>query len=132
MENSNFKDALDIAVQLLTCKNLDLPVSAIGEILKWREISIEIPYIQFPKSWKVKIVPPFAGATSRFYITKEGLVDSYVSVYLDYYDMLGFVGQPYWEVYDGEETERYLMNEISELLKGISKALKRIKRKNKC
>lgn len=63
----------------------------------WRELIPTIPYIKFPATWEVKIVPPFGGAVARFMVKLPDGVTK--SVYLDCFDRLGFVGHPYWEVY---------------------------------
>jgi len=38
------------------------------------------------------------------------------SIYFDPSDCLGVVGQPYYEIYDGEDTERFLMDGYKDLL----------------
>lgn len=134
MDNPNddeFAKQIGKALDILKSKDAQMPAFALGERLEWRKISCEIPYIQFPRTWKIKMVPPFSGATTRFFVTKEGMGDSFVSVYLDYHNSLGFEGEPYWEIYDYKDTERYLINDTDELLKGIDRALKRILRRIK-
>lgn len=69
----------------------------IQEHHKWDN---EIPAIQFKSEWKVKIIPPFGGAVSRFRVI---FGNASVSVYLDCYDRLAIVGSPYWEVYPYED-----------------------------
>jgi hypothetical protein len=69
-------------------------------VMETREWSASIPPITFPSDWQVHIVPPFAGAVVRFVVVKG---DSYVSVYLDGYDMLGIENEPYWEVFTPNE-----------------------------
>ena len=89
---------------------------------KWQEWIDKIPFIQFPKGWQVQIIPPFGGAMARFRVKKG---EDYISVYLDVYDQLGFVGQPYWEVYPvNGNTERCYMEDTQGLIKIITKALK--------
>lgn len=66
---------------------------------KWGMWIHEIPYVSFPSDCKVKVVPPFGGAMSRFYIQKpDGAV---LSIHLQVFDWLGTlrVITPYWEVY---------------------------------
>lgn len=69
---------------------------------RWTERMLEIPTIQFPASWKVRMIPPFGGAIVRFQVVLPSGVEK--SVYLDWYDNLGYYGSPYWEVYpvDGD------------------------------
>ena len=87
----------------------------------WNRWIREIPAIKFKSDWEVRVIPPFAGAIARFHIDKG---DKHVSVYLDCYDKLGCVGEPYWEIYPYEEdTARVLMNDIDELLKLLSEVL---------
>lgn len=98
----------------------ELARSKVENTEKWDEIIPEIPAINFKKEWSVKIVPPFRGAVARFYIDYN---NRHVSVYLDWYDQLGFVGQPYYEVYDGTDTSRYLLNETDEMMFDIDRVL---------
>jgi hypothetical protein len=88
---------------------------------KWREISKDIPELKFPEGWGIRIIPPFAGAISRFVVNCG---EAKVSVYLDFYDALGIVGEPYWEIYPYEDdTARYLLNETDELINGIRQSI---------
>ena len=85
---------------------------------KWRD---EIPYINFPPEWSIQISPPFSGAVVRFRV-KCGNAD--VSVYLDCYDRLGFVGEPYWEIYPHQgDCFRCLMSETNKLLQAIRESI---------
>jgi len=88
----------------------------------------EIPVIKFPRSWSVKIIPPFGGAVVRFLITKSEDAKNRVSVYLDCYDMLGFWGKPYWEVYPSynNDTFRCDMLDTKKLIDAISAGLKQL------
>ena len=81
-----------------------------------------IPSINFPSHWQVQIIPPFRGATVRF------MVNDIVSVYLDRFDNLGFMGEPYWEIYPGinEDPERFLMNDVEGLLEAIELAISEV------
>ena len=89
------------------------------ESSKWQK---EIPFIQFPSDWQVKITPPFAGAVVRFRIKKG---DAEISIYLDCYDKLGCYGSPYWEVYPhDDDVYRCDMNATNELLEAITYAIK--------
>jgi hypothetical protein len=92
--------------------------SAIMEHDKWMR---EIPYIRFPSDWEVQVSPPFSGAVVRFRV-KKGKSD--ISVYLDCYDNLGFMGRPYWEIYPyNDDTFRCAMNDTDGLIQAISIAL---------
>jgi hypothetical protein len=93
--------------------------SNIMEHDKWLR---EIPYIRFPNDWEVQISPPFSGAVVRFRV-RNGNAD--ISVYLDCYDILGFMQAPYWEIYPYKgDTFRCMMNETDKLIRAIGKAIK--------
>lgn len=97
--------------------------SEMNRAFEWTKWMQEIPYISFPSHWKIKMTPPFAGAMIRFRVSnKDEKVDT--SVYLDCYDILGFVGEPYWEIYpiDGD-TRRVPMEDIDGLLEAIDQSL---------
>mgnify|MGYP003303614317 CR=1 FL=1 len=87
------------------------------ETRKWMK---ELPAFHFEKEWDVKIIPPFGGAVIRFWINYNG---KHVSVYFDAYDELGFVDEPYFEFYDGDECYRYLMNEFEKMMEDIKNFL---------
>ena len=89
----------------------------VQESRKWGK---EIPALHFEKEWDVHIIPPFCGAVIRFWINHN---KKHVSVYFDAYDELGFVGEPYFEFYDGEDCHRYLMNESEAMMEDIKKFL---------
>ena len=90
---------------------------------KWRR---ELPVFHFDEKWEVKIIPPFAGAVIRFYISYK---DKFVSVYFDSDSSLGFMYDdddnliPYFEYYDGQETYRYLVNESEKMMSDIRQYL---------
>jgi hypothetical protein len=63
---------------------------------QWREAIDKIPALSFPRTWKVKVIPPFAGAMARF-IAVSGKKS--ISVYLDMHESLGYFDGPYWEAY---------------------------------
>lgn len=87
---------------------------------KWKEIIKEIPTLNFKKEWNIRIIPPFGGAMARFVIEYN---NKSISVYLDFYDRLGVVWQPYYEMYDGANTIRYYLNESDEMMNDIDKVL---------
>lgn len=100
---------------------------------EWMKWSKEIPYIQFPSHWFVKIIPPFRKAIVRFWIRKDSNLEKQpVSVYLDCYNYLGFFdvdekgnAVPYWEIYPSSDGDpaRYPMDDIPGLIQGIEEAL---------
>jgi hypothetical protein len=92
--------------------------STIIEANKWRK---EIPYINFPNDWDVKIIPNFAGSVIRFIVRKN---DIEISVYLDCYDNIGCYGVPYWEIYPHRnDVFRCDMNDTKSLINAINEAI---------
>ncbi len=84
-----------------------------------------IPAFSFPPEWEVQMIPAHIGATVRFRVlVTEELA---VSVYLDCHDNLGCVGEPYWEVYDGEDCARCLMAETDTLIELVNAAIETYK-----
>lgn len=63
----------------------------------WRGITDSIPFLKFPATWEVKVIPPWAGAVGRFLVKLPG--GAVKSIYLDWYDALGIYQEPYWEVH---------------------------------
>jgi hypothetical protein len=105
----------------------------VAEAFEWRKWAKEIPFIDFPAEWLIKAVPPFSGAVIRYNIKHKEIENSFVSVYLDCYSILGVMGEPYWEIHPDEDDdcERFYMNEIDELLEGIRKSFEKQKTKTK-
>ena len=93
---------------------------------EWRKWVKVIPALKFPPEWGIRIIPPFQGAIIRFRVVTEF---GEISVYLDGYDELGVMGEPYWEIYPGEtgDPDRFLMDETTELIEGIKKAINYLK-----
>jgi hypothetical protein len=81
----------------------------------------QIPSIKFPASWKIQVLPPFAGAVVRFKVEKPN--GKKISVYLDCYDNLGYMGVPYWEIYPDKDGDisRFLMKDVEDLVNAIKK-----------
>ena len=97
--------------------------------MQTEKISLEIPFIQFPSNWKIKIVPPFSGASIRFYVQDQFSDEKFVSIYLDWFSMLGSVDEPYWEVYRyKEDVCRVLLNDVDDLIEAIKLSLNEIAR----
>ena len=86
--------------------------------LSWVE---KIPYLKFPAGWQVQVIPPFCGAMARFRVrTEKCLSGTYISVYLDCYNRVGYYDGPYWEAYPIRgETYRCKMEETDELLEAL-------------
>lgn len=84
-----------------------------------------LPYLKFRDDWLVCIIPPFMGAIIRFKIRKITTKEhNSVSVYFDGYNHLGYVGEPYWEIYpiDGG-IDRFPMGAEDAMLDAIEQAL---------
>jgi hypothetical protein len=90
---------------------------------EFSEISHQLmPELQFPPTWKIKMLWPFGGAAARFVVTKG---DCRVSVYADYDASLGCMDYPYWEIYpsvDGD-TWRGRLEDGDALIEAISFAI---------
>ena len=92
---------------------------------KWREEMKDMPFIQFPASWKVQVIPPFGDAVVRFRVQlPSGRIKS---IYLDSRNSLGFWWddahgpRAYWEVYPVQgDTARCEKENIKELLEFIA------------
>ena len=91
-----------------------------------REWYDKMPNVPFPAAWDVRAVPPFGGAMVRYRIQHKG---ADISVYMDAHDRLGCVREPYWEIYPGADgdPDRFLLNEVDELVAGIQAAIDRVK-----
>ncbi|MFW9872300.1 MAG: hypothetical protein ACFFG0_04290 [Candidatus Thorarchaeota archaeon] len=87
-----------------------------------RELSQHIPSFNFPSDWKVKIIPPFMGAICRFKVRKN---EKEISIYLDFYDILGSYGCPYWEVYPNVlgDNSRFDLNDTKGVINCIKESL---------
>lgn len=86
----------------------------------WRRWIKQIPEIEFPPGWKIKVTPPFAAAVVRFRVRLPEHKNT-ISIYLDCYEQLGHFGEPYWEVYPYRGcTGRCAMKDVSRLLEMIA------------
>ncbi len=95
----------------------------------WRERRELIPTLSFPSAWRVRILPPFAGATVRFEVQRDE-DHKWISVYLDFDHALGYYGalhapEPYWEIYPAADgsTARFGLNDGEALLGAIALSL---------
>ena len=86
------------------------------ELRKWTE---KVKNVKYPDDWKITPIPSFGGAVLRF------LVNDRVSVYLDCYEQLGCMGEPYWEIYPNSAgtNERFVLGHEKEMIKSINKVL---------
>lgn len=97
----------------------------VEEEQKWVEAMNDIPWIQFPADWLVKVVPPFGDACVRFRVLLPSGTEK--SVYLDVRHSLGYFGSPsgdpvpYWEVYPHQgDVGRCHMSDVKMLLELIA------------
>ncbi len=110
---------------------LDTQRRDVEEQENWRGIAHDIPTLRFKPEWSIKIIPPVGGAMIRFTVKHKDIT---LSIYYDVYDRLGWVGEPYWELYpiEGMDSDtkddlyprRYLKDETEELLEEIENIFK--------
>ena len=85
----------------------------------------KVPYVPFKPEWKVKAIPPFAGAIVRYIVEYN---NKSVSIYLDVDCSLGYFGddEPYWEMYPGyeDETNRFHVYDVENLVGCVGLSLK--------
>ena len=88
----------------------------------WDEAIGLAPELSFPRSWSVKIIPPFGGALMRFIVRKGRTT---VSVYADFNEALGYYGEPHWEIYPNadDDNERFALADTEGMMSAISKSL---------
>lgn len=106
--------------------NFDHHRSQVEQQERWRELREEIPAFTPSPETTIQVIPPSAGATARFIIARKDRPDKNVSVYLDHFDRLGYMGYPYYEAYpiDGD-TARFPMTQegMDEMMNEIHKEL---------
>jgi hypothetical protein len=71
---------------------------------RWQEIGQALPYIPVRGDWKIRVMPPFAGALARFHVMRG---DAHVSVYYDEYCRLGGWDEGYWEIWPDADGNNY-------------------------
>lgn len=105
--------------------NLNVLRGLIESQEKWLLWLDKIPYLNFPSTWQVKVIPPFAGAMIRFFVRTHRMPeDRRVSVYLDCDNKLGVSDGPYWEVYPlRDDVFRCTMKNTEALMDGIQDAI---------
>lgn len=93
----------------------------IEEQQDWRCEIDRLPWIQFPSSWKVKVIPPYGDAVVRFHVKLPNGAEK--SVYCDSRNSLGFYTNPptpYWEVYPyNDDVGRCAVDDVAGLLEMI-------------
>src|SRR5690625_2567551 len=92
---------------------------------EWDKWAQEIPFLNIPENYKIKVIPPVNRAVVRFLVSNQEETKD-VSVYLDCYEELGFFGgEPYWELYPDVDGDIYRcgIDEVEELVKRIVKSI---------
>jgi hypothetical protein len=97
-------------------------VSDTFDYYKW---VTDLPSIPTYKGWNVTPLPPFGMATSRL---RVGYKDSpcNVSVYFDACNRLGYMSEPYWEIFptsDGD-ARRFLLGDEKRMARYIQASLR--------
>ena len=96
----------------------------VEETDEWRRWSSQIPTIDFPAGWLVRITPPSGGAVVRFRVSTAETGGKDVSVYLDCYDRLGVYGAPYWEICPYDDAGwRVGIDDVDQLVLRIGEAV---------
>lgn len=98
----------------------------VEEQYEWRKWQKEIPYINFDKDWLVRAIPAFHCGVIRYNVQHKKHPDLWVSIYLDCYDQVGCMDEPYWELYpnDDGDCDRFLMADVAGLVGSIRRAFK--------
>lgn len=88
-----------------------------------QEFREQINFLEIPETLLVKAIPAFGGVVIRYLFTDKATKSKNVSVYFDCEDQAGCVGQPYYEIYSGDEPERFLVGQEKEMIAAIEKLL---------
>jgi hypothetical protein len=80
----------------------------------WHSWIDKIQPFELRQDYTIKVIPPFAGAVTRFHIGHISS-DRTISIYFDGSDNLGVVGYPYYEAYE-IAGETYRSADINEIL----------------
>lgn len=94
---------------------------------QWDDIRQNMPWLDIPAGWAMKIIPPFGGATARFVVRNAHGVE--ISVYADHFSRLGVMRRPYWEAHgiggpmteaDPDDPIRFDLNDTAGLLDALA------------
>lgn len=89
-----------------------------------QEFGDQINFLEIPENLLVKAIPAFGGAVIRYLFTDKLTKSKNVSVYFDCEDRLGYMGQPYYEIYLCNEPERFLVGQEKEMIEAVERLLK--------
>lgn len=96
-------------------------IRCIEERQRWRDEIDRLPWIQFPSSWRVKVILPYGDAVVRFLVKLPDGAEK--SVCCDSRNSLGFYTDPptpYWEVYPyNSDIGRCAVDDVAGLLEMI-------------
>ncbi len=89
---------------------------------RWQEIVEKMPYFELREGWQIAVIPPTVGAVARFRIKQD---KGHVSIYADWYEKLGYFGQPHWEIYPNKEgdNERFAINDTVDMIEAVALSL---------
>ena len=110
----------------MTTLNMDFETQRkqyeVSEAKDWYKAVEKVPFLVFPSSWRVQILPPFGAVDARF-LVQQG--EARVSVYLDLHCTTGLWGGPYWEIYPDVEDDaiRFDLEDTEGLMGGIGASL---------
>lgn len=91
----------------------------------------KMPFLEIPEGVVLTPLIPFGGAIFRCLFALKSNPENTISVYLDWWSMLGYMKEPYWEIYDGKKTYRFFLNETKQLMKKVFQLLKKMNKNNK-
>jgi hypothetical protein len=103
-------------------------VTTMSEIFDWANIATHhMPYFKLHKNWEIKVIPPLHNGIVRYRL-RDIYTKEEVSVYCDYFDLLGFEGEPHWEIFsvtdaNNKDAERVSLANTGELYKIICEML---------
>ena len=83
---------------------------------------IQVPTLQLPANWMIRLLYPFMGAYVRCMIVTP---NQEYSVYYDVDNSLGCVNEPYWEILIDGDCDRFLNGQEEMLIKRIQDYEKR-------
>lgn len=94
----------------LLCYDIDRKMN----YMQWCD---ELPFIQWPSHYQIKVIPPFGAKIIRFKL-KANDTPIELSIYLDAYNYSGYMPWPYWEIFGGnfeQDVSRCKWDDIEKL-----------------
>ena len=92
---------------------------------KLSEAEVHYTLPSLPEWIETRVIYPFGMAVARITFTDKRNPNNGVSTYLDAFDQLGSMGQPYFELYPAVDggTERFLVSEEPQLYERVIASL---------